>query len=395
MPLNINTFRSEVLEEFHHILSFWQKHAVDELNGGFVGAANEKGQANPTADKGLVLNSRILWTFARAYLHQKDKAYVQVCKNAFNYLKTYFWDNKNGGLYWTVSPTGHPRETRKLMYGHSFAVYGFSEYYKATGQKEALEMALKTFDNIVKYSYDAKNGGYIEALGQEWQQIDDYILCRGDSRKSMNTHLHLLECFANLYSVYKNEKVRFHLKHCLQIMYDKILGPGSNSMTLFFTESWVPRSTAISYGHDIEASWLLLEAAQILGDKPLLIKIKAKSLAMATAAMQGLLPNNGLIYEKEPDNSHENSNISWWVMAEAMVGFYNAYQLSGKQHFKQKSEDSWAFIKAYLIDHENGEWHGGVDKTGQVNTNEKISMWKCPYHNARACLEMYHRLSTS
>jgi cellobiose epimerase len=393
MPISQINFKKEVYDEFNNILNYWLKYSVDNKNGGFYGEVDGQNQPKITADKGIVLNSRILWTFSRAYIENKNPEYLKIAKRAFDYIKKYFWDSKNGGVYWSIKANGQPSETRKIIYGHSFAVYGASEYFRATASKPALLFAQDVFNAIVKHSYDTKMGGYIEAYGQDWSEINDYLLAKGDSRKSMNTHLHLMECFANLYRVDKSESVRFHLQHCIEIVLDKIIGKDNTRQTLFFTENWVPRSKGFSYGHDIESSWLIQESAEILGNEELTKKAKAKCIEMARSACEGLQSDDGMIYEFDPENAYSNSSRDWWVMAEAMVGFYNAYQNTGKAHYLEKSEKSWEFIKKYLIDKENGEWFGGVTPDHKVTGTSKITMWKCPYHNARACLEIYHRIA--
>lgn len=385
-------FKEEVKAEFQNIVNYWMKYSFDPKKEGFYGAVDGKNKPVLDADKGIVLNGRILWTFSTAYLVEKKPEYLKLMKRAFDYIKKYFWDKTTGGVYWTVKADGQPAETRKLMYGHSFAVYGLSEYYRATGLKPALQLAQDVFNVIIKHGYDAKNGGYFEAFGQNWAEIDDYILAKGDSKKSMNTHLHLMESFANLYRVDKSESVRFHLKHCIEVVLDKIIGENKVRQTLFFTENWEPRSKGISYGHDIESSWLIQESAEILGEEELIKKAKTKCIEMAAAACEGLQADEGMIYEFDPENASSHSSRDWWVMAEAMVGFHNAYKNTGELHYLEKSEKSWEFIKKYLIDHEKGEWFGGVTYDHKITYTDKITMWKCPYHNARACLEMWRRL---
>jgi cellobiose epimerase len=392
MAISLLDFKKEVIDEYHNILNYWLKHSIDNVNGGFYGRVNGENQPDLNADKGIVLNSRILWSFAHAYIEEKNPEYLKICKRSFDYIKKYFWDKTNGGVYWSVTSKGEPSETRKLMYGHSFAVYGASEYFRASGYKPALVFAQDVFNQIIKHSYDAQKGGYIEAYGANWSEINDYILAKGDSRKSMNTHLHLLEAIASLYRVDKSEIVKFHLNHCLEIMMDKIIGKDKIKMTLFFTENWEPRSKATSYGHDIEASWLIQESAEILGDEEILKKVRKKCIEMADAASEGLQNDNGMIYEFDPENGQSHSSRDWWVMAEAMVGFYNAYQNTGKTHFLEKSTKSWEFIKKHIIDHEKGEWFGGVTFDHKITSTDKLNMWKGPYHNSRACLEMYRRL---
>ncbi len=400
--MTLSTFKNEVRDELFRILDYWQEYSIDHQNGGFYGTVNEKNEPVPNAEKSVVVNSRILWTFSSAiifikthpelYIYTERLAnYENICKRAYDYLIAHFWDHKNGGVYWNVDAQGKAISTPKSLYGHSFFVYGMSEYYRATQHEPALAWAQKCFDIIIDKAYDQQNGGYFEGFAEDWSVNTDYILASGASKKSMNTHLHLLECYANLYRVDKSPKVQFHLKHCLDIMLEKILG-AKNQMTLFFTADWQPRSGMISYGHDIEASWLILEAAEATGDEELIKNVAAKCLKMAAEAVAGLQSDDGMIYEKDPETGEGNFARDWWVMAEAMVGFYNAYQLSGKVHFLEKAEKSWAFVKKYLIDYQNGEWWPGVNAEHQITGRNKINPWKGPYHNARACMELYGRI---
>ncbi|MFT7420341.1 MAG: mannobiose 2-epimerase [Algoriphagus sp.] len=403
MAFSKNAFKTEVKEETFAILDFWLNHAIDKENSGFYGTVLVDNTPKKS-QKSVVATSRILWGFSTSLIFLKNSPELgpydgikpeleKLSKRAFQYLKTRFWDKTYGGVYWDVNPDGTKGTGTKSLYGHSFYVYGMSEYYRATQNKEALDMAQKCFAIIIEKAYDQVNGGYIEGFAENWEETNDYILAKGTSRKSMNTHLHLLECFANLYRVDKSKKVAFHLQHCLEIVLDKIIGNGNTHMTLFFTEDWQALTKTISYGHDIEASWLVLEAAEILANEELVHKCKNICLAMAKDAADGLQDDDGMIYEYDPETKHTNSSRDWWVMAEAMVGFYNAYQLSGKAHYLDKSERSWAFIKKYLIDHANGEWFGGVDAHHEVTNQTKSSPWKAPYHNLRACMEIYRRIS--
>ncbi len=399
--MTLNTFKSEVRNEFFDLIDFWMEYSIDEKHGGFLGTI-DKDNKPVYSSKSMVSTSRTLWGFSTAIHFIKTQPELnseshlipeleKLCLRAFDYITEHFWDEKNGGVYWSLTAEGQPENAKKSMYSHSFFVYGMSEYYRATGYTPALEWARKGFESIIDHAYDQKNGGYLEGFAQDWSDTDDYILSKGELRKSMNTHLHLLECFANLYRVDRSEKVRFHLEHCLQIMLDKIIGKDKTRMTLFFTEDWQPRDQTISYGHDIEASWLVLEAAEILGDEHYIETVKTKCLAMAKDAADGLQPDHGMIYEINPETGHGNFSRDWWVMAEAMVGFYNAYQLSGKVHFLEKSENSWQFIKDYLMA-ENGEWWGGVNVDHNITSFSKGNPWKAPYHNVRSCMEIYRRI---
>jgi cellobiose epimerase len=392
MFLNLPTLKQEARREYFAILDYWQKYAIDHTEGGFWGRVNQQNQPVPNAEKSLVLNARILWTFSSAYRHFGVAAHLDLAKRAFEYIVAHFKDTTHGGVYWSVKADGSPSEQKKQMYAHAFAVYGLSEYFAASKHQLALDFAVELYQLIEKHSFDAPNGGYIEAFAPDWTATDDYILSKGDRRKSMNTHLHLLEAYTNLYRVWKDEKLHQQLLGMANVFLKHIIDPQSHRMRLFFDEKWNVKSSEISYGHDIEASWLLWETAEALHDKTLLAQIKPLSVAMAKAASDGLASDGGLNYEYTPETKHLNTQKDWWVQAEAVVGFYNAYQLSGKAHYLQKTFDAWNFTKKYIIDHQQGEWFWGVKADHTPLKNDKINAWKCPYHNSRACLEILKRI---
>ncbi len=389
MPLSIPALGQEAQQEFSNILSYWINYSIDEKQGGFYGRVTTDNVPIPNEPKSIVVNSRILWTFSTAYISFRKQSYLAVATRAFNYIETYFIDKEKGGVFWSVNADGTPLERKKQIYGHAFAIYGLSEYYRATKQAKALDLAIELYKLVEKYSFDPQNGGYIEAFAADWSQTNDYILSKGDRRKSMNTHLHLLEAYTNLYRAFPDVGLRQQLKKMLGVFTEHIIT--NNRMSLFFDEQWNLKSTEISYGHDIEASWLLWETAEVLDDKLLLPKIKDVSISMAKAAIDGLAADGGMNYELNVATNHLNTNKDWWVQAEAMVGFYNAFQLTGKVNYLEKATNSWEFIKKYLIDKEKGEWFWGVKEDHSIYNKDKISFWKGPYHNARACLEIWRR----
>jgi mannobiose 2-epimerase len=392
MSISPHDFRREIKQELFRILDYWMRHAPDNEKGGFYGLVNDKNVPDSNADKAIVINSRILWTFSAAHQLFPNPEYPVIAKRAFDYINKYFIDEKYGGVYWSVASDGSPKQTKKQLYGHAFAIYGIAEYYKITKDKKVLKTAVDIFKNVMHHAYDAGKGGYTEAFERNWSNTDDYILSKAPDSKSMNTHLHLLEAFTNLYRVWKDESSRFHLRHSIDVMLNHIINPATNSMTLFFTRDWERKSAIISYGHDIEASWLLYEAAEVLGDKAIIDKCKAISMEMAKTAKNGLAEDGSLNYELDITTNHLNDSKQWWPQTEAMVGFFNAYQLTGKVNYLEKSEKVWEFIKKYLIDYEYGEWCGSISADYKILSCDKITFWKCPYHNGRACMEIWKRL---
>lgn len=395
MRKQLEIYRQEVQAELNNILTWWAEHAVDETQGGFIGKVSNDNEADATAAKGSVLNSRILWSFSGGYLLTKNRYYLQLAERAYRYIADNFIDREYGGVYWTVDNTGKPADTKKQIYALSFAVYGLSEYYLASGNEAAKTDAITLYRDIVMHSYDAVNGGFIEALTRNWEEMGDLRLSAKDAneKKSMNTHLHVLEGFANLYRIWPDEGLKKHIADLVVLFAERIIDPVTHHLLLFFGNEWQVKSQTVSYGHDIEAAWLVQEAAEIIQDEVLLQRIKPLSLAMADAATRGLDTDGGLWYEFEPANGHLLREKHWWPQAEAMVGYFNAWQLSAKEQYLQRSLRSWAFIQKHLLDNVNGEWFWGVREDDSIMPGEdKAGLWKCPYHNSRACMEIIRRI---
>ena len=378
----------------NNILPFWQALA-DEENGGFYGETDFFGKPNKTAAKGCILNSRILWTFSAAYRLFGDSAYKTYAQRARDFLSKAFLDTTHGGLYWLVDHTGKALDTRKQFYNIAFGIYALSEHFIAAGDKSSLELALSLFEATEHYGLDASAGGYIEACNREWQSIEDFRLSAKDLNcpKSMNTNLHVLEAYTNLTRASGDERVRKALEALLHITLDKIVNRDFH-FDLFFDMNWRSLAKDISYGHDIEGSWLLYEAALAVGDENLISKVKQAALAIAEVINNTAidLKNGGLISGCD-EAGHIHTKKEWWPQAEAVVGFYNAYELSGERKYFDAAESIWDYIQKYFVDHTHGEWHNelNLDNTPD-NKLPKAGFWKCPYHNARACLEVGRRM---
>lgn len=392
----LETYSKEVENELLSILDYWQQFTLDEINGGFYGKIDETNTVLPTAPKGSVLCARILWTFSAAYRYSPNPEYLIMADRAYVYLSEHFIDPVYGGVYWSVTYQGEPLDTKKQMYALSFAIYGLTEYYQITGIKTALNTAISLFHAIEKYSLDPIYGGYLEALTREWTPIEDLRLSAKDAneKKTMNTHLHILEGYANLYRVWKDDLLKQRLSQLISLFITHIIDPVSHHQVLFFDENWKPKSDIVSFGHDIEAFWLLLEAAEVLGDETLLAQVQEKVLPLAHAAAKGLDTDGGMWYELESGSNHWMYEKHWWVQAEAMIGFLKAYTLTGEDHFLDKSLKCWEFVKKHVIDPTYGEWYWALmaDYT-TMPEQDKAGFWKCPYHNSRACLEIMHEVT--
>ena len=392
--VNFEFLKEEFLEELNNILEFWSSQAVDRQFGGFVGCINHFGAIKPMATKGAVLNTRILWTFSAAYNIIGSEKLLKLADSAYDYIKSCFWDNINGGLFWEVNHLGQALNTRKQAYAQGFGIYAFSEYYRATGNKESLEYAKKLFQLLESNFRDKTHGGYIEALDKNWNPLEDMRLSEKDANypKSMNTHLHILEPYTNLYRVWPNEELKKSILHLIDIFQKHIIDEETGHFSLFFEMDWTCKSELVSYGHDIEGAWLIHEAAIEIADQQVVHDAQKSALLLVNSTLKdGRDTDGSLFYETE--GNHTDTDKHWWPQAEAMVGAMDAWQMSGNDDYLTEVDRVWAFIKENLIDYENGEWFGRVDKNGEpYETEDKAGFWKCPYHNTRALIEMMNRI---
>lgn len=397
MNNNITTLRIEVEHELTTgILPFWMEKMADNVQGGFYGRIDGDDKLHADAPKGAILNARILWTFSAAYRLLRKPEYLKTATRAKRYIIDRFYDKDFGGVYWSLTANGEPLDTKKQVYAQGFAIYGLSEYARATGDREALDYAVKLFETVEKYSFDRDRNGYIEAFTREWKPIEDMRLSDKDENtsKTMNTHLHILEPYANLYRVWKDERLERQLRNMLDLFTDKILNKKTYHLDLFFDNDWRTDGNIISYGHDIEASWLIHEAALVLGDETLLKQIEPVIVNIARAADEGLNPDGSMIYERFVAEDHTDCELHWWVQAENVVGHVNLYQHFGDEKALDTAVKCWQFIKDKIIDHANGEWHWSLMPDGTVNRrDDKAGFWKCPYHNGRMCMEIIERFA--
>ena len=374
-----------------HILPFWINRMPDESQGGFYGRITGRGDVVADDPKGAILNARILWSFSAAYLKLKDPLYLEIAGRARDYIFNNFFDNQFGGTYWCLKSNGEPLDTKKQVYSIAFFIYALGWYHSATGDREALDRAISLYEQIEKYSFDSKGNGYYEAFTREWGEIEDMRLSEKDEneKKTMNTHLHILEAYTSLYRIWPDSGLRDKLGNMMHLFTDKIIDPVTGHLRLFFDEAWNSRSSLVSYGHDIEASWLLCEAAAALGEDD---SVKGTALRIATAAHDGLAEDGSLYYERDDAKGHFDRDRHWWVQAEAVVGFINAWEISGDSSWLGLASAAYDYIIANLADREGGEWYWSIRADGSINTDDdKAGFWKCPYHNTRMCLEIMTR----
>ena len=398
--LDAARFRAE-LET--NILPFWMRCAVDRENGGFHGTIHSDLTVDTKAPRAAVINARILWTFSAATRVLGKPEYREMADRAWDYINQKFWDKQNGGVYWMLDYKGNPISDRKQIYAQAFTVYGMTEYYRATGRPESLERARLLFRLIEKYSRDSVFKGYIEACSRNWGALDDMRLSEKDlnSPKSMNTHLHIMEAYTALLRVWRDSELAARQNDLLEVTMDRIVDSATGHFKLFFDKQWNSLSDHVSFGHDIEGSWLLMEAAEVLGDPVLQAYARKVASRMAEVVYdEGLDQDGSIFYERNSKGEFVDPNKHWWAQAEAVVGFYNAWTLTGQDRFRKAAERAWSYIEARIIDKQHGEWLAKLHPDGTPWQESEdadaclVGPWKCPYHNSRMCFEMMDRLET-
>jgi len=393
MDIYLGKYKKQLQQELKEILDYWIEFTPDHENGGFYGSVNNDNVPEKQAPKGVVLNARILWTFSAAFNYKQNKKWLLIARRAYEYINSYFVDREFGGVYWTVDYRGKKLNDRKQIYGIAFCIYALSEYSKASGDEAALELAIRLYQDIEGHAYDRKHKGYFEAFDREWNGIADLRLSAKDAneRKTMNTHLHIAEAYANLYQAWPDKKLKRQLDNLLEVFAHHIVDSRSFHLKLFFTENWTSRSNIISYGHDIEAAWLLQKVAETIRHRGWTVTMRSLGVKIADAVVSGIDEEGGLMYESE--NGHHITEKHWWPQAEAMVGFFNAFQVTGDDAYLMRSLQSWDFAEKFIKDHDNGEWFWGVNEDHSIMENkDKAGLWKCPYHNVRACLQIINRI---
>jgi len=389
------SLKEEMHKELLSILGFWESNMVDNLNGGFLGTIDHTDTKDFNAEKGSVLNARILWAFSASYAITNDENHLKIAERAYNYISDNFYDKKFGGVFWSLNADGSPKDTKNQIYALAFAIYGLSEFYSVSGNEEALQLAVNLFEKIEEHSFDKEHLGYFEAFTRDWKPIDDLRLSDKDAneKKTMNTHLHIVEGYANLYRVWPDEHLKEVIILLLHTINDHFMNAATGHLRLFFNEEWVEKPDVISYGHDIEAAWLLQWCAEVVKDENLISIYKEHAVIMADATFEGIDKiDGGLWYEYDPHSEELIAEKHWWPQSELLIGMVNAWQLTGYEKCLEAVKHNWKFVQQHILDTKNGEWIWGVNSDYSKIEKDKAGFWKCPYHNSRACLELIKRL---
>lgn len=388
-------FVEEIREELTEgLIPFWQK-LQDNTYGGFYGEIKYDLTLNKEAEKGCILNSRILWFFSNAYLLLEREDLLATAAHAYSFLKKHCMDREFGGVYWSLTYDGTPLDTTKHTYNQAFAIYALSSYYDASGDEEALELAWELYDIIEEKCKDAY--GYLEAFNVRFEpEVNDKLSENNViAEKTMNTLLHVFEAYTELYRVTKEEKVADNLRFMLDIMADKIYNEQEGRQEVFFDQTWHTLIDLYSYGHDIETAWLVDRGLEILGDESYQEKLYPITRKITENIYHRAYIDHSLVNEAE--NGVVDTTRVWWVQAEGIVGFVNGYQKSPeRQEYLRTAEDIWTYVKDNMIDpREGSEWYWAVDREKRPLEKSIVEPWKCPYHNGRMCIEVIRRLGNA
>lgn len=391
-------FRQQLEKELtENILPFWMTQVVDRENGGFYGAVTNDLQVLNETPRSAVLCARILWTFAAAYRRLGNEQYLSAARWAYDYLIHVFWDHQYGGVYWSIDKGGNPVLDRKHHYAQAFTIYALSEFYRSSKLGKALVLAKQLYQLLEQHAYDPVHHGYIEGRSREWQILEDTRLSDKDlnCHKSMNTMLHILEAYTNLSRVWDDGDLKRKLRALIEAFLDQILDRQTKHFKLFFDKGWNSLSDHVSFGHDIEGSWLLGEAVEMYDDPALRDKVQETSIQLASAVLEEGTDEDGSLFHEASPEGIVDPGKEWWTQAEAIVGFYNAFQLTGDERFAEAATQLWSYIQIHMIDHENGDWFKRLLRDGTPEMDRpKAGPWDCPYHHARMCFEMIDRLGS-
>ncbi len=384
----------EHLEE--NLIPFWNR-MEDNENGGFYGYADSDGNPDKNGSKGCILNSRILWFYSAAYQLLNKSELLEKARHAYKFLSEHFYDTRYGGVFWSVHADGTPEDDTKHTYNQSFAIYALSVYYQASGDKQALNLAYNLY-NIIESKCRDENG-YFEAFSREFYPVSNEKLSENgvSADRTMNTLLHVMEAYTELYRADEFYAVADSIRDILRIFKFRVFDSDKEICRVFFDKDYNSLISLESYGHDIEASWLIERACQVLGDKAYYAEMLPVIRLLADGALKNGIDIKNRAMNNECENGKVNEKKVWWVQAESVTGFYNAYQNEpDRAEYLDASQNVWDYIQKYIIDKKTGEWIEDIEPDDTVKPGQALAHpWKCPYHNGRMCIEMIQRLKAA
>lgn len=374
-----------------HIIPFWNR-LKDEENGGFYGFVSAENEMDKKAEKGVILHARILWFYSNCFLILKDEESLRYAQHAYEFLTKACWDKENQGFYWMMTYDGKVKDGQKHAYCQAFCIYALSSYYLASKNEDALSLAKTAYDILETRCYDEP--GYLESFNKRWELMDNDHLSENGlmAVKTMNTTLHILEAYTELYKASPGEALKTKINSLLRFFLSHIYDKEKDALLVFFDKDMKVMGDIHSYGHDIEATWLLDRACDVAGDEDVKKEISAMNKRLVKNLMN--IAFDGTALRNERDKEHIDSTRVWWVQGEGVVGFYNAYQRFQDPAYLKIANSLWDYIKTHGIDKASGEWFSKLTPQEIPLVLPLADPWKCPYHNGRMCLEIVERSLT-
>ncbi len=388
----------------HNVLPWWQASIFDAEGRVLGGRANDGAVLD--APRTAVLGTRLLWTFTTAQRRLgRHPALDLAAERALAWVRGTLTDPVHGGVFWSVDGDGQPVADHKQTYAQAFAIYALMAQHAADCAAQGLPLAavtpaaqdaLRLFDLLDTHAREGQTGGYMEACTRDWQPLPDATLSSDEppAARSMNTLLHVLEAFTELLRCHRPPLVATRLRELIEIFLDRLWLPEQRCFGLFFSIDWRPMTTQVSWGHDIEAAWLLRRACDVLADDELTRRVDALVPQVADAVLQGGVAEDGSVLGAGLfDGRVTDARRHWWCQAEAMVGFWDAWQLTGDPRFQRAAWRVWQHIDKHHVDPVGGDWIKTLDEQlHPVDSIPRAGPWECPYHHVRACVEMMERL---
>jgi mannobiose 2-epimerase len=395
-PPNLRAHLPELRRNLQRaVIGYWYPGSVDRTHGGYAIASDESGRLVPTTHRMIVSQARMVWLSARLAREGYDpEGMKRAAAHGYAFLKDRMWDAEQGGFYWEVdAATGRPTQDHKHLYAQAFALYALSEYFLATKERSALEIADTLVDTIERRAHDAEFGGYREYFARDWSPMpSDAPSPVGGTAgmKLMNTHLHLMEAFATYVRASNRPLARTRLDELIRIQSEAVVRKDLPACTDRYGRDWTPIldevAARVSYGHDLENIWLLADALDAAGRPPAQFLGLYRGL-FAYSMRNGFDDRLGGFFESGPlGRPADRLDKVWWVQAEALVSALTMYRLTGEASYADVFERTWRFVNERQTDWEGGEWHALVLPDGS-HSGRKAAAWKAGYHNGRALLE--------
>ncbi len=373
-------FKNEVTKTLEEVLKFWSTKVIDKENGGFYGALDFYGNPLPENTKGIILNARLLWSFAKASNYLETDTYTFVINKVYEYLKSFFKDKTYGGIYWEVSYKGELLNSEKKSIAQAYTLLALSETYIFSKKEEIKNWSINLYEFIEANFYNTESNYYYDSLTRELGVL-------GSESKSLGTHLHILEAYTSLYKTYKNEKLKERIENLLTILTEKFLH-NDEFCELNFDANWNSLTQLISLGHNVEVPCILLDACKQIKTEQYTSFLKDKLKSYSKEIIHLVEVAGGVYQFKDVKSDQYTKEFQWWMQTESIIAFKELYKLTPKEKYLQSINNIWSLVKNDFIDRENGEWHEKLDANKKPILLNKVDMWKSPYHIIRMCVNI-------